>query len=340
MTDVRVGHGYVMETADCHPEHVAEVGGKAVGLGRLLRAGQRVPASFVVSAAAYRDWAASGGRAMSPAARVAVEDAYRTLCGTASTEIPVAVRSSATIEDSSEASCAGQFRTFLGATGADEVAGQVEQCWASAHAPHVGAYRGRRLQAGPAGDEPVAVIVQELVDARAAGVLFTQHPRTGDRSLLVIEASYGLGEAVVGGEVTPDLFEVNKITRQVHERSLGSKPHEHRLLPGSRSVTTLEVSPERQRSWSIDDAEIDALVAMAAELEAKLGRGLDVEWAIGTAGDGREDLFALQVRPITVDPRHRGIETGPQTDAIDIILGRLAGKGGAGNRGNREVSPR
>lgn len=331
MTGMRVGHDYVMETAGCLPEHVAEVGGKAVGLGRLLRAGQRVPASFVVGVSAYVEWAATGGGAVSPPLRAAVADAYGALCEAAGAEIPVAVRSSATIEDSSEASCAGQFRTFLGATGADEVTDQIEQCWASAYAPHVGAYRGERLQQ-EAGEAAVAVIVQELVDARVAGVLFTQHPRTGDRSLLVIEASYGLGEAVVGGEVTPDLFEVNKITRQIHERSLGAKPHEHRLVPGGRSVTTLEVSPERQQSWSIDEGEIAALVAMASELEASLGRGLDVEWAIGTAAGGREELFALQVRPITVNPLHHGVESGPQTDAIDLILGRLAGSAGAGKQ--------
>lgn len=336
MTGVQMTQDYVLETAHCLPEHVAQVGGKAVGLGRLLRAGQRVPASFVVSVAAYAEWAASAERAMSPAVRSAIARAYASLCEAAGTEIPVAVRSSATIEDSSEASCAGQFRTFLGATGAEEVADQVEQCWESAYAPHVGAYRGERLQASPE-EATVAVVVQELVDARAAGVLFTQHPRTGDRSLLVIEASYGLGEAVVGGEVTPDLFEVNKITRQIRERSLGSKPHEHRLLPGARSVTTLPVSPERQQSWSIDEDEIATLVAMGADLETKLGRGLDIEWAIGTAGDGKESLFALQVRPITVNPRHHGIESGPQMDAIDLILGRLAGKAGPGE--NEKVPP-
>jgi phosphoenolpyruvate synthase/pyruvate phosphate dikinase len=338
VTDLQVDRGYVVETARCLPEHVAQVGGKAVGLGRLLRAGQRVPNSFVVSAAAYSVWARSEPRGVSAEARGAIKDGYRKLCEDRSGDVAVAVRSSAAIEDSSEASCAGQFRTFLGASGPAEVVDQVEQCWSAAFAPHVDSYRTERLgEAGPDEADAVAVIVQELVDARAAGVMFTQHPRTGDRSLVVIEASYGLGEAVVGGEVTPDLFAVNKITRQLHERSLGSKPYEHRIAPGTHAVTTLEVSPARQLEWAVDEAEILALVAMAAELEEKLGRGLDVEWAIGTAGGG-EELFALQVRPITVDPHRGGIECGPQSDAIDIILGRLAGKAGTATAEGRPGS--
>ena len=193
----------------------------------------------------------------------------------------------------------GNSGTFLGASGAAEVAEQVEQCWLSAFEPHVDAYRAERLAepASAGADNRVAVIVQELVDARVAGVMFTQHPRTGDRSLVVVEASYGLGEAVVGGEVTPDLFEVNKITRQIHHRSLGSKPHEHRIPPGAHSVATMAVSPDRQAEWSIDDDEILALLTMAADLESKLGRGLDIEWAIGTTGSGDEELFALAGAP-------------------------------------------
>jgi phosphoenolpyruvate synthase/pyruvate phosphate dikinase len=317
---------YVVETVECHPHQLLQVGGKSVGLGSLLRAGQRVPDSFVVTAAAYADWLVSEPRRMSDSVRAAIEEAYRGLFQ--GDDVTVAVRSSATIEDSSESSCAGQFRTFLGAGGVRQVVEQVEECWLSAFAPHVDSYRADRVhEIGAAADaSAVAVIVQELVDARVAGVMFTQHPLTGDRSLVVIEASYGLGEAVVGGEVTPDLFEVNKVTQQLHRRSLGTKPHEHRLADGAHTVATLAVSADRQGEWSLDDNEIMALLSMAGDLEAKLGRGLDIEWAIGTAGDGGEELFALQVRPITVSPRRASLEGGPQTDAIAFTLGRLAGR--------------
>lgn len=328
--DVAVDRGHVAVTGDCLPEHVGDVGGKAVGLGSLLRAGQRVPASFVITAGAYHEYLGTRPRQLPAPVRASVTDAYAALCQRHGTDVTVAVRSSATVEDSAEASWAGQFQTFLGVAGTPEVLAKVEECWAAALDPHVGAYGvGQRLGA----DGAVAVIVQELVDARAAGVMFTQHPETGDRSLIVIESSFGLGEAVVGGHVVPDLFEINKITRQQHRSRLGTKHTEHRLLPGRRGVEVVPVDPARQQDWSISEAEVMALAAMAADLEAKLGRGLDVEWAIGTAASthGEEALFALQVRPITVNPQ-RAATAGAHGDAIGHILGRLAGpppEGGA-----------
>jgi pyruvate, water dikinase len=334
--DRPVSPQYVVATADCGVERLSEVGGKAVGLGGLLRAGQRVPGSFVVAAAAYREYLqgrpaahAGTGYAGLPAPgeefRRCVERSYSELSGRG-TAIPVAVRSSATMEDSADASGAGQFMTFLGARGADEVLDQIEQCWISASAPQVESYRSQR--GIDAAGQSIAVIVQELVDARAAGVMFTRHPRTGDRSVVVIESSYGLGEAVVGGEVSPDLLEVNKITGQITRRSLGSKATEYRLAAGGHGIERRPVGPVRQRTWSIADDEAAALVAMAAELETALGRGLDVEWAIGgtaSAGAG-ESLFALQVRPITVDSAARGAGAVPAGRGIDLILGRLSGR--------------
>ena len=346
MTELHLGHprpivpsAYVVATEDCRREHLGQVGGKAVGLGSLLAAGQVVPASFIVTASAYRrylrdrDVAKNGlgveqrRGAMADEVRHSIAQAYSALCDGREASVSVAVRSSATIEDSTEASCAGQFRTFLGARGITEIVHQVEQCWVSAFSPHVTAYRAERVVDSNEG--AVAVIIQELVDARVAGVMFTQHPRTGDRSLVVIESSYGLGEAVVGGEVTPDLFEVNKITRQIHQRSCGSKPIEHRLRGDGRGVVSLPVNPERQRAWSITNEEVDALVAVGIDLESKLGRGLDVEWAIGTTESEQlsETLFSLQVRPITVDPGQHGRISVPKGSAIDIILGRLSGGG-------------
>jgi phosphoenolpyruvate synthase/pyruvate phosphate dikinase len=319
---------HVVATESCLPDDVAEVGGKAVGLGSLLRAGQRVPASFVVTAAAYRDWVRSPADGMNPAVREAIARAYSSLSPLSEGsggDVTVAIRSSATVEDAAEASWAGQFQTFLGICGADEVLASVEQCWADAMAPHVDAYRAdRRVE----GDGGVAVIVQELVDARISGVMFTQHPRNGDRSLVVIESSYGLGEAVVGGEVTPDLIEINKITGQRHHARLGAKHREHRLTPDRSGVQSIPVDAERQQDWSISEQEVGELVTMAAELEARLGRGLDVEWAIGStdSGDGEESLFALQVRPITVGQGKPRASARHHLDTIDHILGRLSGR--------------
>jgi pyruvate,water dikinase len=325
----RVAGDHVVPTESCLPEHVANVGGKAVGLGSLLRAGQRVPASFVVTADAYRDFVRSAPHRMSTAVRDAIARSYSSLSERRGGELTVAVRSSATVEDAAEASWAGQFQTFLGIRGADEVLASVEQCWAAAMAPHVGAYRAdRRVDEDSVdGDSGVAVIVQELVDARISGVMFTQHPQTGDRSLVVIESSYGLGEAVVGGEVTPDLIAVNKITGQRHHARVGAKHREHRLGPDRRGVQAVPVDSQRQQDWSISEPEVEALVTMAAELEARLGRGLDVEWAIGATenGAGEESMFALQARPITVSHAKPQTSAGQHRDPIDHILGRLSG---------------
>jgi phosphoenolpyruvate synthase/pyruvate phosphate dikinase len=324
---------YVAVTENCLPEHVGRVGGKAVGLGSLLRAGQRVPASFVVTARAYREYQRGQTPGVTPELRTAITGGYAALCGHGA-DVPVAVRSSAAVEDSAEASWAGQFQTFLGVTGSAEVLARVQDCWAAALDPHVGAYRASQQPGEEASgdDSGLAVIVQELVDARASGVMFTRHPETGDRSLVVIESSYGLGEAVVGGEVVPDLFEINKITREQHSSRLGSKHTEYRLAPGGHGVEARPVDEARQQAWSISEAEVMALAEVAVALEAKIGRGLDVEWAIGTAASthGEEALFTLQVRPITVDPRQRQDRgqrpaPGPGKDAIGHILGRLSG---------------
>jgi pyruvate, water dikinase len=315
---------YVAGTAECTSEILEHVGGKAVGLGSLLRAGQRVPASFVVTSAAYFSYIASEPRAIASRARTLVTNGYGALCAKAGGQVPVAVRSSAAVEDSTDASCAGQFRTYLGATGIQEVVTEVERCWEAAFAPHVDSYREHH-QLG-SDNSGVAVIVQELVHARAAGVMFTQHPRTGDRSLVVIEASYGLGEAVVGGEVTPDLFEVNKVTGEVHQRVLGSKDAEHVLSPDGRYVQTRAVPASRRSDWAISDAELQQLMSMSGALERTLGRGLDIEWAIGTTSTqpDEEALYALQVRPITVSHRPQAA-LGAGGTAIDFIIGRLSG---------------
>lgn len=324
---------WVVPTAGCQPAHVGDVGGKAVGLGRLHQAGQRVPDSFVVTTAAYRAFVAGGDpdAALPGPVDEAIRSAYASL-GVAGSPATVAVRSSATVEDSDAASCAGQFTTSLGVRGADEVVAHVRRCFLSVLEPHVDSYRASR---GVATDgDGVAVVVQQLVDARAAGVLFTRHPRTGDKSLVVVEASHGLGEAVVGGAVHPDLFEVNRVTGQIHSRTLGTKATEHRLAPDGRSVAVLPVEAERAAAWSIDEDEVRSLVAVGLDLEGRIGPGLDIEWAIGpvagTGGD--EELFVLQVRPITV-----GAAGGAGRVGGGLGAGRLKG-GLAGSAGRPEAS--
>jgi pyruvate,water dikinase len=183
-------------------------GGKGASLGELIQAGFPVPDGYVVTAPACTE----------PPAVVdaAIAAGYRALGGP-----PVAVRSSATAEDGAGASFAGTAESYLGVRGADAVAAHVRKCWASLYRPELVSYRQHRglPEAGLA----MAVLVQRMVDARCSGVMFTRSPASGDRSVIAIEAAWGLGSAVVGGAVTPDSFLVSKVTGGIVRRQVAVK---------------------------------------------------------------------------------------------------------------------
>src|SRR5215472_16563376 len=208
----RMSRRYVLPLADCALEEAGRVGGKAVGLGRLLRQSLTVPPGFVVTADAYRDWVAGRAlqqhldRLLAGAADADAEHAGDLVAeiGAAyarlgeGADVPAAVRSSATAEDRRDASFAGQQETFLGVTGTAAVVRHVVRCWASLFTPHAIGYR-RRLGV-PADQVAMAVVVQRVVPAEASGVMLTVDPVTGDPSQIEIEATHGLGMPLVGGE--------------------------------------------------------------------------------------------------------------------------------------------
>ena len=225
------------------------VGGKAAQLARLIRLGLRVPDGFVILGAA-------------PGNLPAELDDYSTRLGGM-----VAVRSSALGEDSAEASFAGQFETVLGVQGAPAIRQAVERCLASAAGARAESYR---TEMHAQGEVRMAVIVQRMVDAATAGVIFTADPVTGERERIVINAVPGSGEALVGGYRTPDHFVL------------------------SREGAVLERAVQGERP-SVEEAKLDHLLRDALKAEAGLGYPLDLEWAIG-----RDDLvYWLQARPIT-----------------------------------------
>ncbi len=226
-----------------------QVGGKAAQLAQLIRLGLRVPEGFVIVGAA-------------PGRLPPELDEF-----SARLEGPVAVRSSAVAEDSSEASYAGQFETVLGVHGAAAIRDAVQRCLASAAGARAEAYRSE-MHAND--DVRMAVVVQRMVDATSAGVIFTADPVTGQRDRVVINAVPGLGEALVGGYRTPD----------------------HLVL--SRDGTVLERAVQGERAC-VEEATLGQLLRDALKAEAGLGYPLDLEWAIDR--DGR--LFWLQARPIT-----------------------------------------
>jgi len=303
----------------------ASVGGKGGSLGELTRAGIAVPPGFVVRTAAFEQFlvaleAVAPVRARVAALRagdletiracsaelqarvraadfpgvltaelLAAHEQLRTRSGAGD----VAVRSSATTEDASDASFAGLQDTYLWVRDGSRMLERVRDCWASLYSVESISYRCDRGI-----DENVvamAVVVQSMVDSRTAGVMFTRSPTTGDRSVITIEGAWGLGSAVVSGEVTPDRWVVGKITGEISVREVSDKHIEHRRAAGGE-VETADVAGERRRAACLSDAELEQLRQVARKVERHYGCAQDIEWAI----DARGALLLLQSRPETV----------------------------------------
>lgn len=259
---------------------VSRSGGKGAVLAALHRAGLPVPEGFIVTTAAYR-WLR--GRRLDDEPRLveALRQAYQRLGGGL-----VAVRSSATTEDAAEASFAGQQETILGVEGEAALLEAVARCWQSLEQERAVAYR--RQQGVDDSTAAMAVVVQRLIDAEVAGVLFTRHPFDPDGQTMLVEASWGLGEVVVSGRVQPDRFILERESGQVRERHLGLKTI-RRTARGEEHVP-----PELQQRFCLDDGALRQLAELGRRVETFYNEPRDVEWAWGA---GR--LYLLQARPIT-----------------------------------------
>ena len=259
----------------------ALVGGKGLSLGKTATAGLPVPAGFVVTTQAYRRVATRGIRADAGLAR-AIAGAYESLGGGL-----VAVRSSATAEDAADTSFAGQQETILGVHGDELLLDAIERCWRSLFTDRAVAYR-QKQNIDPA-DVAMAVVVQTLVLAEAAGVLFTRDPLDAGGTRMLAEASWGLGEAVVSGRVQPDRFTLDHATGAVLSRELGSKAI--RVIASGEE----HVPAELQRQFCLGDTALSQLAELGRKVEAFYGDARDIEWAY--AGG---TFHLLQARPITV----------------------------------------
>lgn len=268
---------------------IAEAGGKGANLGVLLRAGFGVPDGFVVTTDAYER--SGGGQDLAPEVADAVVAAYAALGGG-----PVAVRSSATAEDLPGASFAGQHETFLNVVGPDAVVAAVRRCWASLWTERAVSYRAGR----DAASEPrlsIAVVVQRLVPADVAGVLFTADPTTGRRDETVITAAWGLGESVVGGTVDVDTYRVRGDA--VVEARVGDKAVMTVATPSGTGEVPTPAARRRERTLS--DARAVELAALGRRVAEHLGAPQDIEWVLA---DGVVHL--VQSRPITALPEPAG----------------------------------
>jgi len=328
------------------------VGGKGGSLGELTRAGIAVPPGFVVRTSAFERFLEALEHEEAIRARVAVLDshdldgitalseqvrsrlenavlpeelysevlaAHAGLCSDG-LDSPVAVRSSATTEDSEDASFAGLQDTYLWVKGPEATLHSVRSCWASIYSvPSISYRRKHRM---PEHGVAMAVVVQRMVDARTAGVMFTRSPLTGDRSVITIEAAWGLGSSVVSGEVTPDRFVIAKITGEISVRDISDKHVQH--LPAVHGgVEEVETPHEMRRTPSLRDEELVALRDIGRKVERHYGRPQDIEWAI----DHNGKIFLLQSRPETVwsskDPAPIAIPAdNPLSHVMNIFGGR------------------
>jgi pyruvate, water dikinase len=226
-----------------------------------------------------------------------IRAAYRKMCAS-EPDLPVAVRSSGTAEDMPDASFAGQGDTYLWVVGEAAVLDRVKACWASLYNARAMAYRAE--QQVHEEDVMMAVGVQKMVDARSSGVAMTLDPASGDRSKIVVEAAWGLGEMVVSGEITPDQFIVDKILLEPVKRKIAIKSVE--LVPDIAAKKTVhrDVERERQDIPSIDNDQIKTIARIAKQLERRFGQPQDIEWAIDRHGGDNFGVVLLQCRPETV----------------------------------------
>ena len=302
--------------------HLDVVGGKGLSLVRTTAAGFPVPPGFLVTTSAYRQFVAdnrlqqtiielakpatighttpfdaASERIQALFAETEPTDELKAEIGAAyaafgQDEPPVAVRSSANAEDLPDLSFAGQHDTYLNVRGVDAVIAAVRNCWASLWAVRAIGYRHENGVAQQT--VAMAVVVQPMVASEVSGVLFTANPTTGDRSEMIVNASFGLGEAIVGGEVTPDTFIVDRDTLTTKETVIGTKELMIVSADGQGTSTRESSNAERQRS-SLAEPVLKELAQLAADVEQHFG-GVpqDIEWAVSGA-----KLSLLQSRPIT-----------------------------------------
>jgi pyruvate,water dikinase len=338
--------------ADIGLEDRPQVGGKGGSLGELQRAGIAVPPGFVVKTRAFEEFIAvletreplralvqtlPGGdlaavRECSARIRRRIEEeplpagvmqavsaAHTALC--AGVPTPVAVRSSATTEDAIDASFAGLQDTYLWVTNLHDTLLRLRTCWSSLYSVESMVYR--RERGLPEQGVAMAVVVQTMVNARSAGVMFTRSPVTGDRSVVTIEAAWGLGSAVVGGEVTPDRWVLGKITGEVSVREISEKQIQHVPLPGG-GTDSVSVPEELRRTPCMSDAELQALRTIARKIERHYGRPQDIEWAVAQPSD---EILMLQSRPETVwSSKEAAPVARPTENPLSHVMSVFGGK--------------
>jgi len=346
---MREGQKAIVWFDEVTKKDIPTVGGKGANLGELTNAGIPVPPGFIVTATAYFDFLKQTkitdkirqllksadvnnskqlqqtarevqqvilAAKMPPELATEIREAYKKLGGGR-----VAVRSSATAEDLPEASFAGQQRTFLNLREEEEVIAAVHGCWASLFEARAIFYRAQQgfdhFKVG------IAVPVQKMVQSESSGVMFTIEPVTSDQSKIVIEAIYGLGEAIVSGEVNPDLYVIDKERLIISSKKLSRQERKLIINPKADDKETnawVSVPDSEQTEQKLSDTDIAKLAWIGKQIEYHYGFPQDIEWA-------REDrkIFILQTRPVTTIKETTAVE--PEIKAPVLLSGVAASPG-------------
>jgi pyruvate,water dikinase len=349
------------------------VGGKNANLGEMIAAGIPVPPGFAITAHAYKRFIVETGidekiykiikdtvkdpgdpkqyeeasvkirnlvesTSMPKDIEETIKSAYKELSKRSGVrEAFVAVRSSATAEDLPDASFAGQQETYLNVRGENEVVKKTVKCWSSLFTPRAIFYR---TQKGFAHENVlISVGVQKMVEAKAAGVMFTINPVTGDTNQIVIEGNFGLGESVVSGSVTPDEFIVDKRSMKIVEKRISVKKVQYVRDPHTGNTVHVDVSPEKQNQPCLSDEEILRLAELGLKIEKHYGKAQDIEWAIDRDLNLPDSIFIVQSRPETIWSAKAAEVTGEKAKVVPgrkfeklkvVVRGIPAGKRGVG----------
>lgn len=335
---------YILKLNELDKDSVPVAGGKGANLGELIRNGLPVPDGFCVHAAAYQEFVRENGlqgliqeklrqiqwsdpasieaysaeiralileRPLSPQVEAGIVRAYQEMNTVRQDRGYVAVRSSATAEDLPDASFAGQQETFLYVKGEQDLLRYLKRCWASLWTARAMAYRNSKNFEHD--KVSIAVVIQEMVDATISGILFTTHPLTHNEEELYVTASYGLGEPVVSGLVTPDTFTLDKKSLTITNRHLGAKEKQMLLGPEGQTIFT-EVPQIKQEAFSLTTEQLKELGALSKKVADHYQFPQDIEWSY--AG---ETLYLLQARPITT-------LKSAAAEAVELVeFGKLSG---------------
>jgi len=327
-------------------DHNDIVGRKCANLGEMTKMNLPVPPGFALCVEAYQDFMKMTGVAneirecISLAEGISKEQAkfselstrirhvihskvmpeemeetiltyYHELCQRSKKpDVAVSVRSAGPM------SHPGQYETYLNIIGESEILDKVKKVWASTFNPRSLAFRSRKGM--PLDTDPIGVAVLKMVNARAAGVIFTADPNTGDTSRMIIEANWGLGESVVNGESTPDIYIVNKDSLEVEEKTLGPKCR--CVIPSEAGVIEVATPPDKVSAFCLSDKEVKAVAKFGKILEDHFSAPQDIEWAIDQDAMSPDNVVLLQTRPEIIAQKKTSID-----QITDLMINRLSG---------------